>query len=216
MFKLSKKTARSNLFINFLLPSHLTGSEMWVEANRFQQLRLLNAKIKKHRNAFSKTPLDRFIDKNHNSHVINGINSMCDIYGTVWRTFLTGFMTSEGTSELLNCCAMRLNRAYVIAHSHNGGGGGWRLECKRTAEQSNSLIKYLTTIISYVLFSASSSLRFFVSSHVAREHFMGNFVRFFPTVRRLKDYWIGHQPSQRRQCDVKICLRAARMLFQVL
>lgn len=113
---------------------------MWVEANRFQQLRLLNAKIKKHWNAFSKTPLDRFIDKNHNSHVINGINSMCDIYGTVWRTFLMGFMTSEGTSELLNCCAMRLNRAYVIAHSHNGGGG-WRLECKRTAEQSNSLIK---------------------------------------------------------------------------
>lgn len=186
MFKLSKKTARSNLFINFLLPSHLTGSEMWVEANRFQQLRLLNAKIKKHRNAFSKTPLDRFIDKNHNSHVINGINSMCDIYGTVWRTFLTGFMTSEGTSELLNCCAMRLNRAYVIAHSHNGGGGGWRLECKRTAEQSNSLIKYLTTIISYVLFGASSSLRFFVSSHVTREHFMGNFVRFFSNCQKIK------------------------------
>lgn len=96
---------------------------------------------------------------------------MCGIYET---EMFIDFITSKATFETLNCGAMILNQAYIIIHSYNGS---WCLTCKRTAEQSNSLIKYRMALISYILFFTLDF--FFVLNHVVREHIMGNFVLLF-------------------------------------
>lgn len=85
--------------------------------------------------------------------------------------------------------------------------------CKRTAEQSNSLIKYRMALIGYILFFTLDLS--FVLNHVVREHIMGNFVLLFNS-QKMKGLMIQPPAISETEFDVKICLLGSRMLFQVL
>lgn len=111
-------------------------SGVWVTANRSVSF-CVNMTIK------TKTSFKHY-------SVSTGADSTCCIYETEWQTCLyDDFITPKATFEKLNCGAMKLNQAYIVIHLHNGS---WWLTCKCTAEQSNSLIKSCTAIISYTLF----------------------------------------------------------------
>lgn len=100
----------------------------------------------------------------------------------------------------------------VIIRSYNDV---WCVMCKCSVAQSDSLIKYFTAIISYILFSGFSSPDcFFVLNHVIREHIMGYFVLFL-NCQKIKGLMIRPPAISETEFDVKICLLSPRMLFQV-
>ncbi len=124
----------------------------------------------------------------------------------------TDFMTSKATSELLNCCAMRLNKSSSL-FIPSMSADVW---CVNALLNSNSLIEHCTAAISYMQFSAFSSLElFFVLNLVTCEHIMGNFVLFF-NCQKIKGLMMRPRGITETQSDIKIRLLRPRMLFQVL